>query len=156
MSHQDWNPVVFTNRKSNSKKKAKAGVKIGWGKTVLRKPDTRHITKLDNEEMPSIRRVSMNVRKAIQMGRHQKSYTQKQLAMYLNVKAAIVNDYESGKAIPSNRVLQRMQAILGVRLTGKDIGSPYIKSPRKSKKDNIIVSTKKSKRKKKSKRPKSI
>ena len=119
MSHQDWNPVIFTNRKSKSKKKT--GVKIGWGKTVLRKPDTSHLTKLDNEDMPSIKRVSMNVRKAIQMGRHQKSYTQKQLALYLNVKAAVVNDYESGKAIPSNRVLQRMQAILGVRLTGKDI-----------------------------------
>lgn len=34
-----------------------------------------------------------------------------------------MNEYESGKAVPNQQVLAKMEKILGIKLRGKDIGS---------------------------------
>lgn len=36
----------------------------------------------------------------------------------------MINDYESGKAVPNQQVLAKLERALGVKLRGKDIGSP--------------------------------
>jgi putative transcription factor len=66
----------------------------------------------------------MSVSKAIQQGRQAKNLTQKDLATKINEKPQIVNEYESGKAVPNQQILGKMERILGIRLRGKDIGSP--------------------------------
>lgn len=35
-------------------------------------------------------------------------------------------DYESGKAIPNNQILSKIERILGIRLRGKDKGKPLV------------------------------
>ena len=50
--------------------------------------------------------------------------TQKDLATKVNEKPSVINDYESGRAIPSQQVLAKLERALGVKLRGKDIGSP--------------------------------
>ncbi|KAI8875392.1 hypothetical protein K501DRAFT_202736, partial [Backusella circina FSU 941] len=50
--------------------------------------------------------------------------TQKELAQLVNEKPQVVNDYESGKAIPNQNILAKMERVLGVKLRGKNIGDP--------------------------------
>ena len=45
-----------------------------------------------------------------------KKWTQADLAQKLNLKATIINDYETGKIVPDPAVISRMQAVLGVKL----------------------------------------
>ena len=50
---------------------------------------------------------------------------QKQLATAINEKPQVINQYESGKAIPNGQVVQKLSRALGVRLpsaTGKKKG----------------------------------
>ena len=58
--------------------------------------------------------VALPVSQAIQQGRTKAGLTQKQLAQRLNMKAAMVQAYENGKAAPSGRVLQRIEQSLGL------------------------------------------
>jgi len=63
-----------------------------------------------------VERVSLTLRKAIQQGRQAKKMTQKQLATAINVKQSVVNEYESGKAVPNNAIISKMERALGCRL----------------------------------------
>ena len=42
--------------------------------------------------------------------------TQKQLAQQLQMQPNIINEYESGKAIPNNGVIAKIERALGVKL----------------------------------------
>ncbi|KAJ1560672.1 Endothelial differentiation- factor 1, partial [Cladochytrium tenue] len=87
--------------------------------------DSRKAAKIDNEtEDFHVQRVSMSVGRAIQQGRQGKNFTQKDLATKINEKPTVVAEYESGKAVPNQQVLGKMERILGVKLRGQDIGSP--------------------------------
>lgn len=44
--------------------------------------------------------------------------TQKDLAQKVNEKPSVMQEYESGKAIPSVQILGKLERILGVRLRG--------------------------------------
>ena len=45
--------------------------------------------------------------------RAEKEWTQKDLAMRVNIKQEIVRDYENGKAIPDPKLMARFEAVLG-------------------------------------------
>ena len=66
--------------------------------------------------------VSADVKKAILQGRLAKKLTQAQLAQQINEKPQIVQEYESGKAIPNQQILGKLERILGVKLRGKGVG----------------------------------
>lgn len=44
----------------------------------------------------------------------------------------MVNDYESGKAVPNQQVLAKMERALGIRLRGKEKGQPLPQKPPKA------------------------
>ncbi len=74
----------------------------------------------------------MSVSKAIQQARQAKGLTQKDLATKINEKPAVVNEYEGGKALnPNQQILMKLERALGVKLRGKDIGSPLAVGPKK-------------------------
>jgi len=77
----------------------------------------------ESEEAQRLQTVSMDVRRAIAQGRQAKGWTQKDLAQQVNEVPKVVNEYESGKAIPSPNVLEKLEKALGVKLRGKDIGT---------------------------------
>jgi putative transcription factor len=75
----------------------------------------------------------MSVSKAIQQARQAKGLTQKDLATKINEKPQVVNEYESGKALnPNQQTLMKLERALGVKLRGKDIGSPLSGPKKKS------------------------
>jgi len=65
----------------------------------------------------------MEVGKLIQKGRQAKNLTQKDLATKICEKPQVVTEYESGKAIPNQAILAKMERVLELKLRGgtKDI-----------------------------------
>lgn len=66
----------------------------------------------------------MSVGKAIGQARQAKGFTQKDLATKIAEKPQVVQEYESGKAIPNPQILGKLERALGVKLRGKGIGEP--------------------------------
>lgn len=60
--------------------------------------------------------VSHDFKLALQQARLAKQWTQAQLAASINEKASVVNDYESGRAIPNGVVVVKINRALGVQL----------------------------------------
>ena len=69
----------------------------------------------DNESLKHAK-VSRELRTAISQARTAKGLTQKQLATQLNVKATMISDYESGRAIPNPQFIVKIERKLGVKL----------------------------------------
>merc|ERR1719272_2299005 len=73
--------------------------------------------KLDeNTESFKHETVSHDFRIALQQARLAKKMTQKALATAINEKDSILNEYESGKAIPNGELISKLNRALGVRL----------------------------------------
>merc|ERR1712107_757740 len=70
------------------------------------------------------KKVDMNVGKLIAQGRQAKEMSQKDLATKICEKPQVVTEYESGKAIPNQQILAKMERALGIKLRGKDKGKP--------------------------------
>ncbi|CEH12636.1 mbf1-domain-containing protein [Ceraceosorus bombacis] len=88
-------------------------------------PEHGHLAKLDREnEVAPPSKVAPSVGKAIAQARQDKSLTQKELGTKINEKPQVVAEYESGKAIPNQVILGKLERALGIKLRGKDIGSP--------------------------------
>ena len=86
---------------------------------------TKNSAKLDREtEELKHKSIDTNVSKYIQQGRQAKGLSQKDLATKINEKQQIVNDYEAGRGIPNNIILGKMERALGIKLRGKEIGTP--------------------------------
>ncbi|KAF9920940.1 multiprotein-bridging factor 1 [Linnemannia zychae] len=87
--------------------------------------DFRRIAKLaETDEIVAPKAVSMDVGKAIAKARIELKLTQKELGVKVNEKQTVINDYEAGRAVPNQQILGKLERALGVKLRGKDIGSP--------------------------------
>lgn len=130
MSHQDWDNVVFKKKAPTSVANAKSrGIKVSKelrGEKNEQYKNTLNKRKLDNEEI-EIKKIDFNLSKLIQKARVEKKLSQKQLAEQLNLKATVIQGYESGKAIPNKTLLYKMGKILNMHLTGKNVGDPMNK-----------------------------
>lgn len=96
-------------------------------------PNGQRLTKVDREnEVAPPPKIDVSVGKAMAKARGEKTppMTQKDLATKVNEKPSVINDYESGKAVPSQTVLAKLERALGVKLRGKEIGSPLV-APKK-------------------------
>ena len=96
---------------------------------------TKNTAKLDREtEELHHDHVSLSVGRLIQQGRQQKNLTQKELATKINEKVQVVNEYESGKAIPNDQIMGKIERAVGIKLRGKDKGKPLQQKSSKPKK----------------------
>eukprot|EP00747_Dinoflagellata_sp_TGD_P161969 gnl/TRDRNA2_/TRDRNA2_179052_c0_seq1.p1 gnl/TRDRNA2_/TRDRNA2_179052_c0~~gnl/TRDRNA2_/TRDRNA2_179052_c0_seq1.p1 ORF type:complete len:168 (+),score=45.66 gnl/TRDRNA2_/TRDRNA2_179052_c0_seq1:74-505(+) len=129
---QDWEQVVWT--KSAPKGKAAKGSsavnaarrsgeavevtqKFAGGKNASSHSGCQNAVKLDeNAETFRHATVSHDFKTALQQARLAKKMTQAALATMINEKPTVVNEYESGKAIPKGDIIQKMNKALGVRL----------------------------------------
>ncbi|KAF2074354.1 hypothetical protein CYY_004330 [Polysphondylium violaceum] len=80
--------------------------------------------KIEESEDVKIPELKVSVSRAIQKARVAMGINQKELAIKINERQGVVNDYENGNAIPSQAVLGKLEKALNVKLRGKDIGSP--------------------------------
>jgi putative transcription factor len=148
MSNVDWDSkVVIGNRGKVPKVTRKAtdlnaarrtdGIvatekKMTGGSNKARQgTDHQRIVKLDREnEVAPPPKVAPSVGRAIQDGRMELKLSQKDVAQKINEKPSVIQDYESGKAIPNPQVLSKLERVLGVKLRGSDIGKK-LEGPKK-------------------------
>lgn len=62
-------------------------------------------------------RIPTELKKRIMQARLDKKLTQAQLGQLINEKPQVIQEYESGKAIPSPAVLSKLSRVLGVQLS---------------------------------------
>merc|ERR1712014_508331 len=60
--------------------------------------------------------VSHDFKMALQQARLAKKISQSALATAINEKGTVINEYESGKAIPNGAIINKLNRALGVRL----------------------------------------
>ncbi|KAJ1691208.1 hypothetical protein LUZ63_015363 [Rhynchospora breviuscula] len=135
---QDWEPVVLRkqNPKSSDLKSTKVvnnAMRTGAPIETVKKHDAGtnkktsssagpvvYARKLDETTEPAaFERVGTEVRAAIQKARLEKKMSQAELAKQINERVQVVQEYESGKAVPNQAVLAKMERVLGVKLRGK-------------------------------------
>lgn len=63
--------------------------------------------------------VNASLSKAITQARIAKKLTQKELATAINEKPQIIQEYESGKAIPNAQIINKLDRALGIHLPRK-------------------------------------
>jgi putative transcription factor len=116
MSHQDWNTIVVHKPKylqdKNEKEKEKEKQQIDRVPKEIKKAK-----KAENEEGDFRQdKIGRKFSVALQQARLQKGWKQEQLAHALNVNKNVINQYESGKAIPHSSLIAKMNRALGVTL----------------------------------------
>jgi putative transcription factor len=79
-------------------------------------PGTARFRELDSENPPPPEKMKVSTQICIQKARQATKMTQKEVAIKMNIQASVINDYESGKAIPNRQVLIKLGQILGVKL----------------------------------------
>ncbi|KAM9446216.1 endothelial differentiation-related factor 1 homolog [Clarias gariepinus] len=146
MAESDWDTVTVL-RKKGSAAQAKSkqavtaaqrrGEEVETSKKWAAGQNKQHVitkntAKLDREtEELHHDRVPLEVGKVIQQGRQNKGLTQKDLATKINEKPQVIADYESGKAIPNNQVMGKIERAIGLKLRGREIGQPLDAGPKK-------------------------
>lgn len=56
----------------------------------------------------------------------EKEFSQKDVAQKINEKPSVLQDYESGRAIPNPQILGKLERVLGVKLRGTFL--PFLSS----------------------------
>lgn len=106
--HQDWTPIVF----HNPKQKPQKIVRTNGIDDYERKLD-------QNNDIVKPKKMNQNMRKAIQSARLNNKMSQKDLASRLNVPLQTIAMYESGKAIPNNSLIVKIEQVLKTKIPRK-------------------------------------
>merc|ERR1711920_1127046 len=128
---QDWSTVTLRKpapkgKASKSPSEVNAALRSGAGVDTLKKfnastnksahAQVPNAAKLDEHtEAHRHETVSHDFKLALQQARLAKKMTQAALATTVNEKSTIINEYESGKAIPNGAIISKLNRALGVR-----------------------------------------
>ncbi|KAG0711458.1 Endothelial differentiation-related factor 1 [Chionoecetes opilio] len=140
MSESDWDTVTVLRKKPQKSSQLKSeqavnqarrsGVQVDtsskYGAATNKQQGTSlNTAKLDREtEELKHEKITVDVGRLIQKGRQGKGWTQKDLATHINEKPQVIQEYEQGKAVPNQSVLGKIERAIGLRLRGKDKGTP--------------------------------
>ncbi|XP_020266582.1 multiprotein-bridging factor 1a-like, partial [Asparagus officinalis] len=133
---QDWKPVVVRKKAPNAaakkdEKAVNAARRSGAEIETIRKSvagtnkaassSTSLNTRKLAEETENLthERVPTELKKNIMQARMDKKFTQAKLAQLINEKPQVIQEYESGKAIPNQQIITKLERVLGVKLRGK-------------------------------------
>eukprot|EP01056_Protomagalhaensia_sp_Gyna25_P005449 Protomagalhaensia_sp_Gyna_25__5448@NODE_713_length_2790_cov_347_884406_g555_i0_p3_GENE_NODE_713_length_2790_cov_347_884406_g555_i0NODE_713_length_2790_cov_347_884406_g555_i0_p3_ORF_typecomplete_len143_score23_84HTH_3/PF01381_22/1_6e11MBF1/PF08523_10/1_7e08HTH_31/PF13560_6/4_2e03HTH_31/PF13560_6/6_2e08HTH_19/PF12844_7/6_6e07HTH_37/PF13744_6/2e05MqsA_antitoxin/PF15731_5/6_3e05HTH_26/PF13443_6/0_0031Phage_CI_repr/PF07022_13/0_0094HTH_25/PF13413_6/3_1e03HTH_25/PF13413_6/0_17TMEM247/PF15444_6/0_22_NO len=72
--------------------------------------------KIEAAETTKLPRVAPSFAQELQKARMAKKWTQAEFAKAINEKQSVVNEYESGRAIPNGQIITKMQRALGCQL----------------------------------------
>jgi putative transcription factor len=143
-NNEDWDTVVLrkTETRQDAQSKISKGgqcdaeVRRGAAQNTQKQTGTGLNTKVldENTDGGHIETVSKSTSLAIRDGRlAMNGMTQKVLASKVNILPNVLADYESGKAIPNQEILNKLEKVLGVHLRGVKCGQKIVKTPPKTK-----------------------
>lgn len=132
---QDWGEVVLKKKRptgADGKSQQAINAALRAGETVetvkkfaagtnkAKSAPTKDAAKLDREtEELHHDKIPTELKKRIMNARIEKKLTQAQLGQLINEKPQVIQEYESGKAIPSPAILSKLSRVLGVQLSVK-------------------------------------
>lgn len=125
MADQDWTPVTLTKTAKQKAVGLSSAQAVAQGKLAgivetQKKHDSEGARKLgkleDSTDEFKHATVSPTLSKAIAQARQAKKMTQAQLATAINERPQIIQEYESGKAIPNPQILNKLDRALGIHL----------------------------------------
>lgn len=106
--HQDWDTVVLKKKPASSS----AG---GGGPNTQISESAAKMAKLDRDtEQLSHARISSDSSRLIVQTRCAKKMNRQDLAKRCNLPVKVIEDYETGRAIPDGKVLAKLSRALGV------------------------------------------
>lgn len=120
LSGQQWETVVFKTRGVAPLAKPSAISALAPsnrvpGPTITKSGKTAVQLEEETEELKH-QSVAPELKRAIMQARSAKRMTQKELAMQLGCDAKTVQEYESGRAIPNNALIAKMERAMGAKL----------------------------------------
>lgn len=121
-SHQDWETIVIrgnTGRRSagGTSNAGKKMADISSSKKRSQDDDVIRLSKLDNDtEHYSHKTVSRVMSNSIVAARNSIGWNRKQLAGAMSIPEKTVSDYETGKAIPNERIIRKLERVLRTSL----------------------------------------
>ena len=120
MFHQDWDEVTIHGKNVVKEKEKEKYVKF-MGQEIKLPRRSQYSGKtpeqnLDETVLGTHKKVGKETGLTIQRARVSKQYTQKDLAGLINVSTDIISSYESGKAIPDHKIMQKLRRVLSVKL----------------------------------------
>lgn len=136
---QDWKPTIIrktrpTAKDMRSPSAINQALASGQGIEVHKKHEagtnkhpagSANMAKIDaDHETLKVKTIDSSVAKAIQQARQKAGKTQKELATEICERPQVVTEYESGKAIPNQQILGKLERVLKVKLRGNNIGTP--------------------------------
>ena len=121
VNFNDYDPLIIRGKNAAVQQKLRREGKTE-SKAKNSNSEVGHkMRKIDQAtDVEKIQKVSQKVSKAIIDGRTAKKINRKQLASAIQENVKIVEEYETGKAIPNIKIINKLQRALGVKLTGKD------------------------------------
>lgn len=115
--HQDWETVKFSKFVPQQAKKTELVAKTRLNQANAQRIEYQHLTKIEKEDdIVQVERVSSELKQQIIRARCDKKMTQADLAKKINEPLKTIQEYENGKAIPNNQILQKLSRALGVTL----------------------------------------
>lgn len=148
-SGQDWEEQRFNFQKKNAgaggpprsvgEREANRAIQSGQGVNIERKEHQRsnqqsagagaNAKKLDEDnETLKVKRVDPQLRVRIMKARQGLNWSQQDLAQRVSERASVIAEYESGKAVPDERVIVKMEKAFGMHLRGAKAGEPMGKN----------------------------
>lgn len=97
---QDWETVVLEKRTATTNKSEQESNK----------------PKQDNNDIEKPKKISNDLKIAIQQARMNNKLSQKQLASMMCCQPSLINQYENGKAIPNNSFISKLEQKLKTKL----------------------------------------
>ena len=129
MQHQNWAQSVLTKKKPTGKELQRTAAyddsikpvhKTTAPKGGMTGKQLYNILESESLEVPT---VSLEFKKAMAQARAAKGLKQKDLALKVGVKETLISGYESGKIVPDNATIQKLEKVLETKL-------PRMKKPK--------------------------
>jgi len=123
MVGQQWETVTFGTKKTvaqNAAVVAQNAASVLTPRTNVPAPAITKsgmtATQLENTDELKHVQVPPELKRAMMAARNAKRMTQKELAQLLGCDAKTVQEYESGRAIPNNALIAKMERAMGAKL----------------------------------------
>lgn len=104
---RDWKVIVL-NKTSDTQKYSRNYRK----NNNIRRKSSGNKKINDNEDFKAPQSIDVRTSQIISKARTKKGWTQKELAVKMNEKVSVIQNYESGKAIPSQKLLSKFKRVL--------------------------------------------